>query len=140
MSETVEITTKTIAKKRRGKHYRDAEIISALQASNGLIYQAASRLGCAPTTIYDRAASVKAVQQAIDDARGNVLDLAETALMSAVSRGEAWAVCFLLKTLGKSRGYVERAAPVDIESRIEIDLAPLGYRDAVSPLLVVDEK
>ena len=33
---------------------------------------------------------------------------AVTSLKRAVINGEAWAVCFTLKTLGKSRGYVER--------------------------------
>ncbi|MEI8016283.1 MAG: hypothetical protein D4R81_07615 [Nitrospiraceae bacterium] len=36
------------------------------------------------------------------------LDEAEAALHKAVMRGEAWAVCFTLKTQGKGRGYTER--------------------------------
>jgi hypothetical protein len=35
-------------------------------------------------------------------------DNAESALYSAVLGGEAWAVCFYLKTQAKDRGYVER--------------------------------
>lgn len=37
-----------------------------------------------------------------------MLDLAESRLGSAVDKGEAWAICFYLKTQGKQRGYVER--------------------------------
>lgn len=44
-----------------------------------------------------------------DDCREIVLDEAESALHKAAKRGEPWAVCFLLKTQGKSRGYVEKA-------------------------------
>lgn len=36
------------------------------------------------------------------------LDLAESQLKVAVSKGEAWAICFTLKTKGRKRGYVER--------------------------------
>jgi len=35
-------------------------------------------------------------------------DNAESALNRAVINGEAWAVCFTLKTQGKDRGYIER--------------------------------
>lgn len=35
-------------------------------------------------------------------------DNAESALNRAVINGEAWAVCFTLKTQAKDRGYVER--------------------------------
>ena len=37
------------------------------------------------------------------------LDVAETALLAAVAKGEAWAVCFYLKCKGKARGWTERA-------------------------------
>ena len=45
---------------------------------------------------------------AVKDAKEAALDDAESALQKAVGRGEAWAVCFFLKTQGKARGYVER--------------------------------
>jgi hypothetical protein len=45
----------------------------------------------------------------LTDTRESFLDNAETSLQAAVIRGEAWAVCFTLKTLGKGRGYIERA-------------------------------
>lgn len=37
-----------------------------------------------------------------------MLDLAEAKLLSAINSGEAWAVCFFLKTQGKKRQYTER--------------------------------
>ena len=39
--------------------------------------------------------------------RESPLDNAESALDDAVDKGEGWAVCFLLKCLGRDRGYVE---------------------------------
>lgn len=88
--------------------YTTAEIIKALQDTNGLVSLAARKLGCAPNTIYNRAKDVKSVQQTIDDARIELIDHAELALRSAVLSKEPWAVALVLKTLGKGRGYVER--------------------------------
>lgn len=47
------------------------------------------------------------LQGVLADARETLVDSAESALLNAVMRGEAWAVCFTLKTQGKARGYVE---------------------------------
>ena len=47
----------------------------------------------------------KSVARAMEHARNTTLDRAETKLFEA---GEQWAIQFMLKTLGKSRGYTER--------------------------------
>lgn len=88
--------------------YSSDEIMQALRETNGLISLAARRLGCANQTIYNRAKKVQAVQQVINESRDELVDIAELALRSAVTGKEAWAVCLVLKTLGKERGYVER--------------------------------
>jgi len=36
------------------------------------------------------------------------MDVAEAALLRAIQKGEAWAVCFFLKCKAKQRGYSER--------------------------------
>lgn len=48
------------------------------------------------------------LQQVLIDARETMIDNAESVLQKKVLEGEAWAVCFTLKTQGKNRGYVER--------------------------------
>jgi hypothetical protein len=100
-------------------------VINAIRESKGMVYVAARRLDCHPCTIYAYARRHPTVQAAIDDARGMLLDEGETALYNAVLRGEGWAVCFLLKTLGKTRGYVERQE-VHIEEDRPIRLVPTG--------------
>lgn len=100
-------STNSTPKKAR-RMYSDAKIIAALKASNGGVYFAASKLGCDPKTIYNRADKSPKIQSVIDNARGELVDLAEAALKKAVSNCEGWAVCFTLKTQGKERGYVER--------------------------------
>lgn len=94
--------------KKRTTRYTDAEIQSALRATNGMIYLAAKSLGCEPSTIYRRMEKSKTVRAVVEDSRGELLDIAETSLKSAVLAKEGWAVCFALKTIGKHRGYIER--------------------------------
>jgi len=88
--------------------YTTEQIINALKATNGLISLAARRLGCSKVTIYNRAKKVQSVADVIEDARDEMVDLAELALRKSVLNGEPWSVAMVLKTLGKSRGYVER--------------------------------
>ena len=90
------------------KRYTTEQIIKALQETNGMVYIAARRLGCTPQTIHNHANKTKAVRDAIEDSRGEVIDAAELKLKQAVMNGESWAVAFTLKTIGKTRGYVER--------------------------------
>jgi len=88
--------------------YTSEAIIEALKSVNGMVYLAARKLGCEPKTIYNRAKQVQEVQRAIEDSRGELVDIAEQKLRGAVLDREPWAVALVLKTLGKSRGYVER--------------------------------
>jgi hypothetical protein len=90
------------------KQFKSQQIIQTLNENNGMVYLSAKVLGCDPKTIYNYAKSDPDVQSAIDNARGELTDRAESKLKEAIERGEAWAVCFYLKTQGKSRGYVER--------------------------------
>jgi hypothetical protein len=90
------------------KAFTTEAIIEALKSTNGLISLAARRLGCDPVTIYMRAKKVQAVQTIIDQAREELVDLAELSLRRKIVEGEGWAVMATLKTLGKKRGYVEK--------------------------------
>jgi len=73
-----------------------------------MIFLAAKEIGCAPVTIYRRAAKDKKIQDIIDSYRGQLIDKAELKLEQAVLNGEPWALNLALKTIGKQRGYVER--------------------------------
>ena len=44
----------------------------------------------------------------LDEAREAMKDHAVSALHTAIFKGEAWAICFYLKTQAKDRGYIER--------------------------------
>lgn len=101
------------------RRYTDAQIMAAISRARGLVYLAAQALGCDPATIHHRAQKNPKIREAIEIERGRILDFAEAKLLEAVNSGEAWAVCFLLKTQAKSRGYVERSE-VKQESKVMV--------------------
>lgn len=86
----------------------DEDIIDALQKAVGNVSTAAKLIGISRVTIYNRMKTSPAIKEAHAEFREQAIDNAESALQRAVLNGEAWAVCFTLKTIGKSRGYIER--------------------------------
>jgi hypothetical protein len=91
-----------------GQKYTNAQILEAVKSVNGMIFLAARSLGCTPQAIYKRMNKTPVIREAVDNARGEVVDIAEQKFRQAITNGEPWAVAMALKTLGKSRGYVER--------------------------------
>lgn len=95
-----------MAKKER---YKPEQVAQALKETNGLVYLAAEKLNVNAATIYRYGERHEIVKDAIAHAKGKRLDTAEASLWKAILNGEAWAVCFYLKTQGKERGYIERS-------------------------------
>ena len=83
-------------------------VTAAIRDMNGNISAVARRLGVCRQTVYSYIERHPSVKDVLAEARETMIDNAESALYRAVLNGEAWAVCFFLKTQGKSRGYVER--------------------------------
>lgn len=86
----------------------DKQIEAALIAMSGNVSAAARSLGVVRFWVHQRISRSEKLQQVVHDARQSMCDNAESALNRAVINGEAWAVCFTLKTQAKDRGYVER--------------------------------
>jgi hypothetical protein len=84
------------------------QVIDALQTTKGMVYLAAKQLKCDPDTVMNYCKRYPTVEAAKVAARGELLDVAELKLWAAVHNGDAWAIAFALKTIGKGRGYVER--------------------------------
>lgn len=99
----------------KGHRYTIAQMVEALTVTKGMVSLAAKRLGCAPDTVYRYIKEYPDVAAAKYAEREAVTDMAELSLYKAIQQGEAWAVCFYLKTQGKGRGYVERQ---EIDHRI----------------------
>lgn len=83
-------------------------IAAALWEAYGIVSAAAEILGIARVSLHRRIAKSAKLQDALADARERLVDRAETGLVDGIHRGEQWAITLALKTLGKSRGYVER--------------------------------
>jgi len=78
------------------------------------------------------------LQTVAEDARETMLDGAESSLYRAVLNGEAWAVCFILKTIGKQRGYVEHEKPRpksidDLQAELDRVLGEIHRRGLANP-------
>jgi hypothetical protein len=87
------------------RHYSTAEIIRVIEAKSGSIVHIAQALGCTRAMIHARAKREPRIREAIDNARGLLLDEAESALYELVAAGKMQAVVFALKTIGRERGY-----------------------------------
>ena len=83
------------------------EVENKLRELSGNMFVTAQSLGVSRRALYDFVYKHN-LQDVVQEARESMTDIAETSLKRAVINGEAWAVCFTLKTIGKSRGYVER--------------------------------
>jgi hypothetical protein len=93
----------------RTERFTQAQVIEAINASYGLQIIAAKKLKTTRETIDNYRKRYPKVQACIDENLEFVLDVAESKLFHLVNAGDLGAICFLLKTRGKSRGYVERS-------------------------------
>ncbi len=89
--------------------YPNETILTALKETKGMVYLAASRIGCDADTIYHRAKSTPSIDKLIRHERGKFIDTTELKLFNAVMNDEPWAIQMALRTLGKDRGYVEKS-------------------------------
>lgn len=112
------------------------EVIGAIADSHGLKAVAARALGCTRQTIQNYCDRFPKVAESVEEAREAMKDDAESSLYTAITSGEAWAVCFYLKTQAKDRGYVERqehSNPPGEEFRVAVE--PKSWREAVQPFM-----
>jgi hypothetical protein len=132
-TQTPPSPTSPTPKKGKYRHYKTAEIVEALKATGGMVYMAARKLGCDPSTIHVRAKASPEIQAAIDNARGDMLDMAEHELKKAVRGGDMTAIIFTLKTIGKGRGYVERVEQTGANGGA-IEIKATDYRVAAKSI------
>jgi hypothetical protein len=90
--------------------YSAQQVIEALRACKGMVSLTAKRLGCSDDTVQNYCKKFASVQAAKDSARTELLDLAELKLWAAVQDGQPWAIPFVLRTIGRDRGYGEHLA------------------------------
>jgi hypothetical protein len=81
----------------------------------GNLSTASDSLGVTRATLY-KWINEDALQETVIEGRNARLDFAENKLDQNINNGDTTAIIFLLKTLGKDRGYVERQ-----ETKVEFD-------------------
>lgn len=85
------------------------ELIKQIGALDGNVAAVARHYGASRTTIYSWIKRSARAEQALDEARENFLDEAESVLFRKVREGSTPELIFFLKTQGKARGYSERS-------------------------------
>lgn len=83
-------------------------IEKAIVGSGGILTTIAKRCLVSRTTLYTYLDKNKKYNELIEHERESMLDAAEDSLFSQVKKKSPWATKFILSTLGKKRGYVER--------------------------------
>lgn len=83
-------------------------IIAALKATAGMVTYAAKKLDCDYTTLYGWIRRSSQLQKALQAIKESHIDLAETKLLQNVKDGDPGSIFFMLKCLGKNRGYIEK--------------------------------
>lgn len=97
-------------KSKRGRKPKldQTQVAAALAELQGNVAAVAKRFNVDRSSVRDFISRTPALQKVCLDAREGMKDHAESALLRAILGGEAWAVCFYLKTQAKDRGYIER--------------------------------
>lgn len=121
------------------QRYTQEQVIGALAQAKGMTTVAARLLNCAPNTVQAYIDRYPAVAETRRQEREAMTDVAELALYKAIQSGEAWAVCFYLKTQGKQRGYVERAevqhsGTITQEHSGAVEIQAVDYRQSIRSL------
>ena len=92
--------TKTDTKKRA--------MLESLEKSLGVVTTACNQVGISRETHYAWLKSDYEYKEKVEDVINVTLDFAESQLHKQISEGSTGATIFLLKTRGKSRGYIEQ--------------------------------
>lgn len=96
-------------------------MINALEQSLGVVTTACKQVGIDRSTHYRWYNEDNEYRKTCDDLKNVTLDFAESQLHKQIQEGNTTATIFLLKTLGKKRGYVERQE-IQHEASIESKL------------------
>jgi len=98
-------TDKTPKSKGSKARMTPADVIHALWQHTGFVTYAAKELKTSVKTLYEYFEAFPEIKEALKDIREHRLDVAESALLQAIKKGNVTAIIFFLKTQGRERGY-----------------------------------
>lgn len=84
------------------------DLIAKIREAKGNISAVARAYHVSRTAVYQWIATYETAKEALADEREGMVDVAESALYKQIIGGDTTAIIFTLKTLGKSRGYIEK--------------------------------
>lgn len=87
-----------------------------LKELKGNVTQVAARLGVTRQALQRRIRRSARLRAALEEGRSALVSNAYEGLVEAVAARKAWAIVFVLKTLGKDEGFVERTEVVQADA------------------------
>ena len=119
------------------ERYTAEQMIDACRKAHGLKSVMAASLRCDRMTVENYARRYPTVQQALDDEREWIVDLAEGKMLQAINSGEPWAIALILRTLGKRRGYGDQL-DINIAQTVRVLAQQAGLSDAETDAAVAE--
>ena len=105
-------------------------MIEALEKSLSVVTTACKQVGINRSTHYDWLKADPDYAKQVKDLESIVLDFAESQLHKQIQEGSTTATIFLLKTKGKSRGYIERQEIVtDADNFFKVEIIDDEHKD-----------
>jgi len=108
-------------------------LINAIKQGKGIVSHICRGLDISRQAFYQRVNNDEDLQIALDDARQEIIDFAESKLLELIRDGNQNAVMFFLKTVGRDRGYVEKQE-IDQTQKV-INIIEVPQIDAIEPTI-----
>jgi len=102
--------------KKRKSRFTDEQVMRALTKGNGIQSEAARILQIERATLCERIKASPNLQAHLKQMIEDRIDRAERALDALLADDNTTAVIFTLKTIGRSRGYIEHAPTEEIDT------------------------
>ena len=96
-----------------------AKVREAIKNSQGILSVVAIKCKVSRNAIYEFLQKYPELNKDVQNEREKMHDYTEGKFFQAINRDESWAIAMYLKTLAKSRGYVERIETIDKTKEVE---------------------
>ena len=102
--------------------------IKACKDSGGIISIIAKRMSVSRTTLYDYIQREPIAQKYLQEAKEDILDMAESKLISSMNLGEIDSIKWYLARIGKNRGFSEKP---EIVTQTNVQVNNIQLKDLI---------
>jgi len=99
--------------------YEKARFLKALEGAHGMIYTACSASKVPRSNVYDWIKIDNDFAEAVKETREGAIDFTESKLFDNIKKGNIIAQMFLLKCIGKHRGWIDKTEVEHSGSAVE---------------------